>query len=51
MTETIKIENWNGHHIRFVDVDGEWQAVLRDVCDALGLKVRHVSARLEKGGR
>lgn len=49
MAETIKIENWNGHHIRFIDVDGEWQAVLKDVCDALGIKANLTARRLEKG--
>lgn len=34
----MKIENWNGYDIRFVDRDGEWWAVAKDVTDALGLK-------------
>lgn len=33
----MKTENWNGHNIRFVEHDGEWWAVLKDVCDALEL--------------
>lgn len=33
----MKIENWNNYSIRFVEKDGEWWAVLKDVCDALGL--------------
>jgi prophage antirepressor-like protein len=33
----IKIENWNGHEIRFVLHNGEWWAVLKDVCNALTL--------------
>ena len=32
----MKIENWNGHNIRFVWKDGDWWAVAKDVCDALG---------------
>jgi prophage antirepressor-like protein len=32
----MKIELWNGHEIRFVEKNGEWWAVARDVCDALG---------------
>jgi prophage antirepressor-like protein len=32
----MKIENWNGHGIRFVERDGEWWAVVQDVCEALG---------------
>lgn len=34
----MKIENWNGYNIRFVDRNGEWWAVAKDVTDALGLK-------------
>jgi hypothetical protein len=32
----VRIEDWNGHSIRFVEKDGEWQAVAKDVCEALG---------------
>lgn len=32
----MKIENWNGHNIRFVWKDGDWWAVAKDVADALG---------------
>lgn len=32
----MKIENWNGHNIRFVWKGGDWWAVAKDVCDALG---------------
>ena len=34
----IKIEKWADHDIRFVEVNGEWRAVLKDICDALDLK-------------
>ncbi|EOB3451069.1 Bro-N domain-containing protein [Enterococcus hirae] len=34
----MKIENWNGHEIRFVDINDEWWAVAKDVAEALGLK-------------
>ncbi|HEL1810830.1 TPA: phage repressor protein [Streptococcus suis] len=34
----MKIENWNGYDIRFVDRNGDWWAVAKDVTDALGLK-------------
>ena len=44
----MKIENWNGHTIRFVKKDGEWWAVLKDVCEALGLKTFDVRKRIEK---
>lgn len=43
----MKTEIWNGHPIRFVDRNGEWWAVLKDVCDALGLNPKHVNERLE----
>lgn len=31
----MKIELWNGHKIRFVEHEGEWWAVAKDVADAL----------------
>lgn len=43
----MKTEIWSGHPIRFVDRNGEWWAVLKDVCDALGLDPKHVNERLE----
>lgn len=33
----IKVDNWCGHPIRFVEHDGRWYAVLKDVCDTLGI--------------
>lgn len=33
-----KVEEWNGHAIRFVFQDDEYWAVAKDVTDALGLK-------------
>ncbi|MGM0341606.1 BRO-N domain-containing protein [Enterococcus sp. AZ007] len=32
----MKIENWNGYQIRFVEIHDEWWAVAKDVADALG---------------
>lgn len=32
----MKIETWLGHKIRFVEKDGEWWAVAKDVTEALG---------------
>jgi hypothetical protein len=32
----MKVEDWNGHSIRFVERSGEWWAVAKDVCEALG---------------
>ena len=43
----MKIEDWNGHPIRFMERDGEWWAVLKDVCDALGLRTDKAIVRLE----
>lgn len=43
----IKIENWCGYDIRFVEKDGEWWAILKDICDALKLRTAKVSDRLE----
>ena len=43
----MRTENWCGHDIRFVEVNSEWYAILKDVCDALGLKTFKVSQRLD----
>lgn len=43
----MRIENWCGHEIRFVEKDGEWWAILKDICDALGLRTDKVASRLE----
>lgn len=44
----IRTENWNGHKIRFVEVEpSEWWAVLADVTKALNLKPKHVKERLD----
>lgn len=47
MKSNMKIENWNGYNIRFIEKDGEWWAILKDICDALDLKTFKVSQRLE----
>ena len=47
MNETMRIENWYGHDIRFIEQDGEWWAVLKDVCDALNLRTDGVTQRLD----
>ena len=44
----MRIEKWAGHNIRFVDVNGEWYAVLKDVCDALDLRVDSMMPRFTK---
>ena len=43
----MRTENWCGHDIRFVEIDGEWWAILKDICDALNLKTFDVSQRLD----
>lgn len=43
----IRVENWCGYNIRFIEQDGEWWAILKDICDALDLKTFKVSQRLE----
>lgn len=43
----MRVENWNGYNIRFVEKDGEWYAILKDICDALGLRSSDVSQRLD----
>lgn len=43
----MKIENWCGYNIRFIEQDGEWWAILKDICDALKLKTWHISERLD----
>lgn len=43
----MRIENWRGHDIRFVEVSGEWYAILKDICDALDLRTDGVVQRLD----
>ena len=43
----VKTVNWCGHDIRFIEINGEWWAILKDICDALGLKTFKVSQRLD----
>lgn len=43
----MKIEKWCGHEIRFVEIEGEWWAILKDICDALELRTAKVSERLD----
>lgn len=43
----IRVENWCGYDIRFIEQDGEWWAILKDICDALDLKTFKVSQRLD----
>ena len=43
----MRIENWCGYNIRFIEQDGEWWAILKDICDALKLRTDKVSSRLD----
>lgn len=43
----IKVENWCGYDIRFVELNGEWWAILKDICDALDLKTWKIAQRLD----
>ena len=43
---TIRIENWCGNDIRFVEINFEWYAILKDICDALNLRTKDISQRL-----
>lgn len=43
----MKIENWCGHDIRFIEKDGEWWAILKDICNALELRTDKVASRLD----
>jgi prophage antirepressor-like protein len=51
----MKVENWNGHEIRFVEKDGAWYAAAADVCEALdiddaGKAVQQAEDRLKEAG-
>ena len=43
----MRIENWCGHDIRFIEINGEWYAILKDVCDALKLRTAAIAQRLD----
>lgn len=47
MSENIRTENWCGHDIRFVEHEGNWYAVLKDICDALKLRTDNTKLRIE----
>ena len=38
MENNIKVEEWFGKEVKFVEVNGEWLAVANDVAKALGYK-------------
>ena len=43
----MRTESWCGYEIRFVEVNGEWYAILKDICDALHLRSKDISQRLD----
>ena len=43
----MRTENWQFQDVRFVKVNGEWYAILKDICDSLGLRVTKVSERMD----
>ena len=43
----MKIETWYGHEIRFIEINGEWYAILKDICDALKLRTNDVAQRID----
>ena len=43
----MKIETWCGYDIRFIEINGEWWAILKDICDALQLRTAKIAERLE----
>ena len=43
----MRTESWCGHDIRFIEVNGEWYAILKDICDALDLRTDKVADRLD----
>lgn len=47
MADDIRTESWCGHDIRFININGEWYALLKDICDALQLRANDVSNRLD----
>lgn len=47
MSENIRVENWCDHEIRFVEHEGNWYAVLKDICDALNLRTDKVKLRID----
>ena len=42
----MRTENWCGYDIRFIEIDDEWWAILKDICDALNLRAKDVSQRI-----
>lgn len=43
----MRTENWCGYDIRFIEINGEWYAILKDICDALRLRTDKIAERLD----
>ena len=43
----MRTENWEGYNIRFIEKDGEWWAILKDICNALHLRTDGIAQRLD----
>ena len=43
----LRTENWCGYDIRFIEINGEWWAILKDICNALSLRTDKIASRLE----
>ena len=43
----MRTEIWYGHEIRFIEINGEWYAILKDICDALKLRTNDVAQRID----
>lgn len=43
----MRTENWCGYDIRFVEINSEWWAILKDICDALRLRTDKIASRLD----
>ena len=43
----MRIENWCGYDIRFIEINGEWWAILKNICDALKLRTDAIAQRLD----
>ena len=45
----MRVEKWSGHDIRFIEVDGEWCAVAKDIANALGYSKAQAMLKLVDG--
>lgn len=41
----MKLEQWNDHNIRFVQINDEWCGIAKDISDALGYRDAHTMLR------